>query len=616
MMIGQFNDMSRSNGNDETALRISFSNSTWNSYSSSHSPEVMTKQESCDSISDILKLDHPELSEGSTIPGEFLHNVLRCIDSEVKAEGKHETFDEILKILGVETSDDYKSEGSTITEYGIATVHDSLKDWNQLSQRMMGPSTTPDPKAISRSILVDYLSEWTSTIKQYTENPQELFAALDIELDQYPAVNDSGILSIHHVQFCLSRIPEEPLVTGAAEDVTDNTDTSEDSPSASYLVSAINAQQNTEGIETLINRIKRGLLDLNPPWQRQVVWAPAKQKALIRSVVLGFPLPSIILFRPKGGVGMEIVDGKQRLTSLLRFLDGQIPFPRVKPQEDVQLNGFRLMDCSNKAITHPDFPSACKETILSSLLHTSTLIDVEQSTIYDVFTIYNSKGTRLNAAEIRNAAYQEHAVHKAMVERTGELVEERVWDSWTTNFRNLVGNGNPNALRYKYLGFIERYLGYSRAHPELGRTGFMKLTTAKSIKAFYDTESGNSRAAAKRMTAEVVTVFDRCQKLVPNPFGDPTGKFHALKATNSMILIRLLGPLLDDGDIKVKRAEELFREIYSKVQIPDNQNSGTIWQYHIDSIQELWNLLPKMQKKKMDGPASNYLEKLLPDRWD
>jgi len=40
MMIGQFNDMSRSNGNDETALRISFSNSTWNSIAAAIHPKL------------------------------------------------------------------------------------------------------------------------------------------------------------------------------------------------------------------------------------------------------------------------------------------------------------------------------------------------------------------------------------------------------------------------------------------------------------------------------------------------------------------------------------------------------------------------------------------------
>src|SRR5690606_21592801 len=64
-----------------------------------------------------------------------------------------------------------------------------------------------------------------------------------------------------------------------------------------------------------------GEMDLSPSYQRADVWPTADAQLLIESVLRGIPLPSVILLQRNTNDGdrYEIVDGKQRLTSLLRF---------------------------------------------------------------------------------------------------------------------------------------------------------------------------------------------------------------------------------------------------------------------------------------------------------
>jgi len=77
----------------------------------------------------------------------------------------------------------------------------------------------------------------------------------------------------------------------------------------------------------LFRDIHQGRIDLSPPYQRDVVWPDAKQVMLIDSLWRNYHIPPIIFAAVRDEDGDEIrrcVDGKQRLTSIIRFLDGQI----------------------------------------------------------------------------------------------------------------------------------------------------------------------------------------------------------------------------------------------------------------------------------------------------
>jgi hypothetical protein len=74
--------------------------------------------------------------------------------------------------------------------------------------------------------------------------------------------------------------------------------------------------------------IHEGFIDLNPIYQRDVVWSETKQIGLIDSIFRNFYIPPVIFAVTKDDEGEPVricVDGKQRLTSIQKFLDGLIP---------------------------------------------------------------------------------------------------------------------------------------------------------------------------------------------------------------------------------------------------------------------------------------------------
>lgn len=72
--------------------------------------------------------------------------------------------------------------------------------------------------------------------------------------------------------------------------------------------------------------------NLTPSYQRGDVWSNGDRQSLMESILRGVPLPSIILLRTGSSTPHEVVDGKQRLTAILRFV-GKHPVAKQKVAE-------------------------------------------------------------------------------------------------------------------------------------------------------------------------------------------------------------------------------------------------------------------------------------------
>lgn len=72
--------------------------------------------------------------------------------------------------------------------------------------------------------------------------------------------------------------------------------------------------------ETIINQIDKGNIQLNPKFQRRDAWEGHRKSSFIESLILGLPIPQIVLAESQTKRGSYIViDGKQRLLSIRQF---------------------------------------------------------------------------------------------------------------------------------------------------------------------------------------------------------------------------------------------------------------------------------------------------------
>ncbi|KRB81250.1 hypothetical protein ASE00_14745 [Sphingomonas sp. Root710] len=87
-------------------------------------------------------------------------------------------------------------------------------------------------------------------------------------------------------------------------------------------------------IRTIVDRIDRGDIDLQPDFQRQEVWATKKQKRLIDTVLRGWSIPPVHLVETSDK-RLEVLDGQQRLAALRDFVNNRFSIDgRITPADD------------------------------------------------------------------------------------------------------------------------------------------------------------------------------------------------------------------------------------------------------------------------------------------
>ncbi len=176
------------------------------------------------------------------------------------------------------------------------------------------------------------------------------------------------------------------------------------------LAMRINDIQKTNfKVRNFLDWQKDGKLTLNPNFQRRGVWTSKAKSFLVDSIVRNFPIPPILLreqiLDPKEfSTKYEVVDGQQRLRTLLTFIDSK-SFPDFNPEKE----GFTVRPYHNALLAKKKFAELSEDTqrqILDYQLVCHVLpSNVEDSEILEIFSRLNSTGVKLNAQELRNAAY-------------------------------------------------------------------------------------------------------------------------------------------------------------------------------------------------------------------
>lgn len=99
-------------------------------------------------------------------------------------------------------------------------------------------------------------------------------------------------------------------------------------------------------IETLVNRIKNGDMDLQPDFQRGEIWPTQKKKKLIDSILRGWRIPPIHVVLNSKAID-EVLDGQQRLAAIRDFYDNIICVDgQIEPFDNAiaELNGMLYRD--------------------------------------------------------------------------------------------------------------------------------------------------------------------------------------------------------------------------------------------------------------------------------
>ena len=162
---------------------------------------------------------------------------------------------------------------------------------------------------------------------------------------------------------------------------------------------ALQIQKADFTVNSVIDKINRGKVNLRPSYQREYVWTVRTASKLIESLILNIPIPTMFFHETQSGK-LEVVDGKQRLTSIWSFIQSE--FPDGSP---FKLTGLEVYEDLNGK-TFADLHERYQETILDFPLNVHTISRSSQPDfVFEVFGL-NMGATQLNEQELRNCIYQ------------------------------------------------------------------------------------------------------------------------------------------------------------------------------------------------------------------
>lgn len=145
-----------------------------------------------------------------------------------------------------------------------------------------------------------------------------------------------------------------------------------------------------------------------PPYQRNYVWDDEKASYFIESIFLGTEVPPIIMFKSVDEDGVnnyEVIDGRQRYQTIIRFIEGDL---RLKKSGLQRLGELKAFVGKSYADLDEKYQNLFKFTNIRTIVYSfigSYIPEEEESVKREIFQRYNSGITPLKSFEIDKAQY-------------------------------------------------------------------------------------------------------------------------------------------------------------------------------------------------------------------
>lgn len=161
----------------------------------------------------------------------------------------------------------------------------------------------------------------------------------------------------------------------------------------------------SKSIESLYSIRSKSKIDYKPYYQRNYVWDQHKATYFIESILMGTEIPPLIFFNSNEGI--EVIDGRQRYETILRFMDNEFNLTSKGLNVLSQLKGSSW---DSLGIKHNEiienFLDAKLRIIEFRLVNEPPLDPFLQDQVKkEIFSRYNSGITPLKKDEIDNAVY-------------------------------------------------------------------------------------------------------------------------------------------------------------------------------------------------------------------
>lgn len=253
-------------------------------------------------------------------------------------------------------------------------------------------------------------------------------------------------------------------------------------------------------LETLVKKIKRGIIKLDPDYQRRHRWDNKTSSSLIESLILNIPIPILYLSYDidvdtnEEGARYSVIDGQQRLTAINNFFNNNYSLEGLEILSD--LNG-----CYYKNLP-PFLLRRLEERTIKCLRIDST---IDEQVKYDIFERLNSGSVKLESHELRNAVYRG---------KFNELCKKLSED---VNFRALLQIKDNDNAKVKKMEDVEIVLRFFSLSNEQYKT--YRKSKGKQFKDFLSEKLKEFNKLEDEKIKELESVFRNTMRLILKYFG-------------------------------------------------------------------------------------------------
>jgi uncharacterized protein with ParB-like and HNH nuclease domain len=248
-------------------------------------------------------------------------------------------------------------------------------------------------------------------------------------------------------------------------------------------------------IEGLVSKHDKQQIKI-PGFQRKYVWKQGQASRLIESFLLGLPVPAIFLYVDPIDNLMSIIDGQQRLMSIVYFFHGFFGEEIKSKKKVFKLEGLNpkspFLNKTYKDIEKEN-PAAWNQ-LNNSVLRAFVIKQTnpkDMSSAYHIFERLNTGGTQLSSQEIRNCIY-----HGSFNELLGELNQYANW-------RKIFGQKKPH-VRQRDVELILRFFAF-----------YYSEKYSKPMVDFLSTFMSKNRNISKDNAEKLRKLFyDNCDKTI------------------------------------------------------------------------------------------------------
>jgi hypothetical protein len=260
-----------------------------------------------------------------------------------------------------------------------------------------------------------------------------------------------------------------------------------------YEIVSIPADYTLEGLS---GKWKKGQLKI-PGFQRKFVWTQRQASRLIESFLLGLPVPALFLYADPDTGEQQVIDGQQRLMSVVQFFNGFFKNAKMAVEKSFRLVGLAA-DSPYNGCTAKDLEErhSAKFLKLNDAVMRAFVIKQldpnDATSIYHIFERLNTGGTELLGQEIRNCVY-----HGRLNELLNSLNEDPNW-------RKIIGKESADA-RMRDIEMILRFVALY----------FFAEDYKKPMKDFLSASMKKKRNLPEPEASALGTKFrDTCAKIV------------------------------------------------------------------------------------------------------